>query len=190
MKHLQLLNSPVNINLEDYKMTGQPVINKETYLKNIEHIFAKQECISEQNFNALVYSVQAWLPEDEGKSGGLFFGVSTIYPGKVGDEYFMTKGHFHSKSDRTEFYWGIQGEGMLLLMDRQRNTWAERVFPGSLHYIPSHVAHRLCNTSTSKMIVGACWPSDAGHDYDEIANNGFSARVFDVNGEPRLFNEK
>jgi len=29
-------------------------------------------------------------------SGDLAFGTSTTYPGTIGDEYFMTKGHFHS----------------------------------------------------------------------------------------------
>lgn len=190
MKHLQIVESPVRFNPENYYMIGQPVICKETFLVDIKQIFAKQDCISLNDHKKQVYSVQAWLPESEGTSGGLFFGVSTIYPGKVGDEYYMTKGHFHSKSDRTEFYWGIQGEGMLVLMDRQRNTWAEKVFPGSLHYIKSHIAHRLCNTGDKKLIVGACWPSDAGHDYLSIAENGFSARLFDVNAKPMLINEK
>jgi glucose-6-phosphate isomerase len=77
---------------------------------------------------------------------------------------------------------------MLILMDREWNTWAEEVYPGSLHYIGSEIAHRLANTANEKLIVGACWPSDAGHDYDEIAKNGFSARLKDVNGVPTLIN--
>ena len=92
----------------------------------------------------------------------------------------MTKGHFHAQSDRAEFYWGIQGKGMLVLMDRNRNTWAEEVYPGSLHYIGGEIAHRLANIGNEKLIVGACWPSDAGHDYEEIAKNGFSARLVET----------
>lgn len=134
----------------------------------------------------MVYTVQAWFPVPEGTPGGLFFGTSTIMHGKVGDEYFMTKGHFHSKSDRAEFYWGIQGKGILILMDRDRNTWAEQVYPGSLHYIGDDIAHRLANTGNENLIVGACWPSDAGYDYKEIAVNGFSARLIDVFGKPVL----
>jgi glucose-6-phosphate isomerase len=98
----------------------------------------------------------------------------------------MTKGHFHSQTDRAEFYWGVKGKGMLILMDRSRKTWAEEVFPGSLHYIGGDVAHRLANTGDENLVVGACWPSDAGHDYEEIAINGFSARLMEVNGVPTL----
>jgi len=123
------------------------------------------------------------LPETP---GDLAFGCSIVYPGKVGNEYFMTKGHFHSKSDRAEFYWGVQGKGMLILMNRDRKTWAEEVYPGSLHYIGGEIAHRLANTGSENLVVGACWPSDAGHDYEEIATNRFSARLLEIDGNPVL----
>ncbi len=184
MKHLEIMKSPVELNLNDYRMTGEPVINQVRKIKDIPGIFQDEKAYSEMNPDQLAYTVQAWMPVAEGTPGGLFFGVSTIYPGKVGNEYFMTKGHFHSLGDRAEFYWGLHGKGMLILMDRERNTWAEEVYPGSLHYIRDEIAHRLANTGNEKLIVGACWPSDAGHDYEEIAKNGFSARLVEVEGKP------
>lgn len=186
MKHLEILQSPVKINLNNFDLKGEPIIDQIRQLKDITGIFQDQETFEQLNPEQLVYTVQAWLPVKEGTPGGLYFGASTIYPGKVGEEYFMTKGHFHSQSDRAEFYWGIQGQGMLILMDRKGNTWAEEVVPGSLHYIGSEIAHRLANTGGEKLIVGACWPSDAGHDYQEIAENGFSARLVERDGQPVL----
>ncbi len=186
MKHLKIGNSPVELNRANYQMTGDAVINQTRKLKDLNGIFQDQDAFDKLNQEQLAYTVQAWLPVADGTPGGLFFGASTIYPGKVGNEYFITKGHFHSLSDRAEFYWGIQGKGMLILMDRDRNTWAEEVHPGSLHYIGSEIAHRLANTSNEKLIVGACWPSDAGHDYKEIVENGFSARLVEIYGMPKL----
>lgn len=186
MKHLQIFKSPVELGMSNYTMKGEPIINQLRLLKDIAGIFHDQEIWSEIYPESTAYSVQSWLPVAEGTPGGLFFGVSTIMPGKVGNEYFMTKGHFHAKSDRAEFYWGVQGNGMLILMDRDRKTWAEEVYPGSLHYIGSEIAHRLANTGDENLIVGACWPSDAGHDYEEIAVNGFSARLVEVDGKPAL----
>jgi len=186
MKHLQMLKSPVDLSLTDYKMTGNPIINHNRKIKDLLGIFQDHKAFNEMNSEQLVYTVQAWLPIAEGTPGGLFFGTSTLMPGKVGNEYFMTKGHFHAVSDRSEFYWGVQGEGMLILMDRDRNTWTEEIYPGSLHYIGSVIAHRLANTGNVNLIVGACWPSDAGHDYEEIAKNGFSARLFEMGEKPRL----
>ncbi len=184
--HLKNFQSPVEFSLTNYYLKGEPVINQTRKTKDLTGIFQDQKAYESLYPEQLIYSVQAWMPVPEGTPGGLFFGVSTIMPGKVGNEYFMTKGHFHSKSDRAEFYWGLKGKGMLILMDLNRNTWAEEVCPGSLHYIGAHIAHRLANTGDENLVVGACWPSDAGHDYDEIAANGFSARLVEVDGKPRL----
>ncbi len=134
----------------------------------------------------LAYRVVAHMPVPEGTAGGLFFGTSHVEPGLVGDEYMMTKGHLHAKPDTGEYYWGLSGHGMLLLMDERRACWAEPVFPGSLHYIPGRVAHRLANTGDTVLSVGACWLAEAGHDYAAIARHGFSARLKRVDGRPRL----
>lgn len=186
MKHLQITDTPVSLNPGDYKLIGTPVIDQVRKFKDLSGIFWNREAFEKMKPEQVVYQVQAWMPVKEGTEGGLFFGATNIFPGKVGNEYFMTKGHFHTLSDRAEFYWGVQGEGMLILMDQERNTWAERMHQGSLHYIPAHVAHRVANTGNTKLIFGACWPSDAGHNYEEIAKNGFSARLIEKDGNPIL----
>ena len=186
MRHLDIRETPVVLNLIDFSMKGDPVKQQSRSIQNIANIFLDQEAIKKIPDQLMVYQVQFWMPVAEGTAGGLFFGTSTIMPGKVGSEYFMTKGHYHAQSDRAEFYWGVQGKGMLIMMDRRRNTWAERVYPGSLHFIRGEIAHRLANTGLEKLIVGACWPSDAGHNYEEIENNGFSARLLEENGNPVL----
>ncbi len=168
------------------QLSGPAVIHNIKILSGLKGIFKDTHAFEAMDGKQVVYEVEAYMPVAEGTPGGLFFGVSTIFPGKVGNEYFMTRGHFHSISDRAEFYWGLQGKGMLILMDRDRNTWTEEICPGSLHYISAHIAHRLANTGDEKLVVGACWPSDAGHDYEEIRVNGFSARLVEVDREPVL----
>jgi len=186
MKHLEISKTPVTLGLTNYGLTGEPIINQQRTLKEIASIFQDREAATQFSDDAVAYTVQSWSPVADGTLGGLFFGASTIFPGKVGNEYFMTKGHFHSLGDRAEFYWGVQGKGMLILMDRNRKVWAEEVYPGSLHYIGGEIAHRLANTGDENLIVGACWPADAGHDYEKIAVNGFAARLVEVDGKPTL----
>ncbi len=167
-------------------LTGENVKQDTRKLCEIESIFLDKESLKDMHGQQTVYHVSSLLPVRENTKGGLFFGITTIYPGKVGDEYFMTKGHFHSNIDTAEFYWGVEGEGMLILMDTEKNVWAERMFPGSLHYIPGKVAHRVANTGYRKLIFSACWPSDAGHDYETISRTGFAKRLIDINGIPTL----
>ena len=128
------------------RLLGERVENVSRTLGDLRGIFADVDAFSRMPQNMPAYEVSSFLPEQEGTPGGLYFGITYLHPGKVGNEYFMTKGHFHANIDRAEFYWGLEGEGMLILMDQSRRVWAERVFPGSLHYIASGVADRMANT--------------------------------------------
>jgi len=98
----------------------------------------------------------------------------------------MTHGHFHRKRDRAEYYATVSGEGALILMDESRKTWMEAMSPGSLHFIPGRIAHRVANIGSAPLHFMACWPSDAGHDYDAIRNHGFGARLLRVDGVAKL----
>jgi glucose-6-phosphate isomerase len=174
--------------LTEGTLKGRHIIDSQKTIAQLRNIFLDEDVRSKMNQDKIVYRVQAFLPVEQGTEGGLFFGTTWIEPGTVGEEYFMTQGHFHKISNRAEYYWGIKGEGALILMDRNRNCRAELMYPGSLHYIPAHTAHRVANTGNTQLVFSACWPSDAGYDYDEIIQHGFSARLLNKNGKPELIN--
>src|SRR3978361_475292 len=54
--------------------------------------------------NPLIYEVHYGYnaPSIDGQLG---FCTTIISPGKVGSEYYMTKGHYHAKADRAEIYY-------------------------------------------------------------------------------------
>ena len=171
-------------------LKGEQVVKKSTYLRDLKNIFQNEQARSEMPADTLVYNVESYFPVPEGTLGGLFVGFTFIHPGLVGTEYFMTRGHFHAVGNRSEFYWGVKGEGILLLMDRDRKCRAEKVQEGSLHYIPADTAHRVINTGSTILSFGACWPSDAGHNYEEIALHGFAARFICEDGKPLMIKQK
>jgi glucose-6-phosphate isomerase len=140
--------------------------------------------------NAVVYRVQWIEPVSQGTPGDLFWGSTIIEPGRVGDEYFMTHGHFHSRRDRGEYYGTIGGKGLLVLMDDSRATRADAMIPGSLHFIAGGLAHRVVNTGDEPLLFWACWPSDAGHDYASIKAGGFGARILLRDGKPAVVHEQ
>lgn len=158
-------------------------------LRDLRPIFHDVVALGVMDPETVVYRVELWAPVAPDTEGGLFWGVTTIEPGRVGDEYFMTQGHFHSIRNRAEFYCTASGQGALLLMDEQRKMRVEMMSPGSLHYIPAHTAHRAVNTGDTPLCFWACWPSDAGHDYSSILDQGFSARVLLRSGAPTLVPE-
>jgi glucose-6-phosphate isomerase len=178
--------NPPTLYFSDNHLIGKGVERVTRTISDLIGIFHDEDARSAMAQDTVVYEVKSFMPVPEGTPGGLYFGLTLLNPGKVGDEYFMTKGHFHVCADRAEDYWTLEGEGMLLLMDEQRRVWAERMYPGSLHYIPGCVAHRVANSGRRLLSFAACWPSDAGHNYAEIAENGFSGRLISIKGFPEL----
>jgi glucose-6-phosphate isomerase, archaeal len=195
--------SSLNVNRSETLVTGDPIqidfltgnlagrgVNEVTRtLGELDGVFRDNVAWSVMDPARLVYKVQRFRPVAEGVEGGLFWGTTFVQPGLVGDEYFMTKGHFHSLRDRSEYYLTIKGEGALILMDEHRKTRFEVMRPGSLHYVPSGHAHRVANTGSILLTSLACWPSDAGHDYESVTNHGFSCRLRLVHGSPLLVEE-
>lgn len=146
-------------------LKGDNVKHSTTSLLQSSYIY--QQKIEEENLGKVIYEVEFHdNGVKEGDIGGLFFGISNIYPGTIGKEFYMTKGHKHLKSDTGEYYWGLKGTGKLLMVNMDGTYELEDVFEGSLHYIPGNTAHRLINVGEIKLSVGACWQSESEHDYD------------------------
>lgn len=170
-------------------MQGNAVRHSRKTLGDLRGLFAQPE-IAERSPGSEVYSVEWFCGGELDAEGGLLFGSTRLLPGRVGDEYFMTHGHFHALPTRAEIYLPVSGEGLLLRMDRSGDTWAEPMSPGELLYIDGRHAHRVVNTGTEPLVFWACWPSDAGYDYASIAKDGFALRVVERDGRPALISGK
>jgi len=166
-------------------LAGANVRQSRKLLKDLTEVYPKHES-SGLTSDTEVYSVQWWAPAEEGQEGGLFWGVTHLQAGRVGDEYFMTHGHFHALDTRAEYYTVVSGRGILLRMERSGHTWAEEMAPGALLYIDGRHAHRVVNIGDKPLVFWACWPSDAGYDYGTIARDGFGLRVLERDGEAVL----
>lgn len=178
--------SPVHFGSLDGSLWGDGVEEIVRSVGDLSGIFADEAARASLPQSRVAYRVRSYGPTSGHASGALLFGVTLLEPGLVGNEYFMTKGHFHARRDATEYYWCLRGQGVLLLMDEHRHCRAEWMRPGSLHFIPGHTAHRTVNTGSDTLCFGACWSADAGHDYGTIAQHGFSVRVLRVGGQPKL----
>jgi glucose-6-phosphate isomerase len=110
------------------------------------------------------------------KSGHLVYRTTIIAPGRVGDEYFMTKGHHHVR-DSAEFYLGLAGTGLMVLQDRSGEVKVENLTPAMSVYVPPGWAHRTVNTGDDDLVFLAVYFGDAGHDYASIEDSGFAVRV-------------
>ncbi|MBS7624175.1 MAG: glucose-6-phosphate isomerase family protein [Candidatus Bathyarchaeia archaeon] len=140
------------------------------------------ESILSRGEDPLIYVVYEIGREREGE---LNVGCTIIYPGKIGDEYYFTKGHFHVK-EAGEVYLGISGEGLILMQDRYGGVFTEEIRPETIVYVPPGLAHRSVNTGKNELIFLAIYPSDAGHDYETVDRIGFAKIVVERDGKPTL----
>ncbi len=180
------------MNLEQLRSTFNPVTGElagaamtKRHLSDLRGCFAdatayQAACAAG---NPLVYTVAAVEPGHG--EGDLHYGIGLIMPGKIGNEYYMTKGHFHAWRPAAEFYFGLTGEGVLLLEDEA--TGESRMVPlrpNQAVYVPGHTAHRTMNTGAVLLTYQGVYPAGAGHDYGAIASKNFQCMVIEKNGKP------
>ena len=118
-------------------------------------------------------------------AGELLHGLSVVHPGKVGDEYYMTKGHFHAELATAEIYYCLRGRG-LMVMETPEGAWAvEPLAPGKVLYVLPRWAHRSVNTGAEEdLVTFFVYPGNAGHDYGMIERQGFRKLVVEREGAP------
>ena len=158
------------------EIAGAPMVKR--HLSDLRGCFADGaafEAALAKN-NPLLYTVASFTPADG--DGDLHYGVGFIMPGKIGGEYFMTKGHPHAWRSAAEFYFGLSGKGVMLLEDEV--TGESRMVelrPNRVVYVPGHTAHRTMNVGRTPLTYLGVYPAKAGHDYGAIAKNNFRCVV-------------
>lgn len=107
------------------------------------------------------------------RSGDLAFGTTILYPGCVGDEYYMTKGHFHTILETAEVYYTLSGEGYMVMENPEGDTLELPLRAGEAVYVPRRYAHRSVNTGDQPLVMFYTFGADAGHDYGTIETKGY-----------------
>jgi glucose-6-phosphate isomerase len=119
------------------------------------------------------------VPEEYGH---VRYCISQLHPGLVGEECFMTKGHYHTVLETGEVYLCLRGQGLTMMKTSDGDCRWEAMGPGRLIYVPPYWAHRSINTGDEPLISLCIYPGDAGHNYGDIQTEGFPRRVFKRDG--------
>jgi glucose-6-phosphate isomerase len=156
------------------------------YLSDMSGMFADEAALAsaiERN-NEIIY--EFYELDIPATKGDLQFGTSIVYPGTIGGEYYMTKGHFHIILDTAETYFCLAGQGYMLVEDPEGNWEALEVLPGRTVYVPGRYAHRSINTGTTPLITYFTYRADAGQDYKTIETKGFRKLLVARGGKPAI----
>jgi glucose-6-phosphate isomerase len=167
------------------EIAGAPIVKR--HLSDLRGCFADTaafEAALAEN-NPLVYTVASVAPADN--DGDLHYGLGLIMPGKIGGEYFMTKGHLHSWRPAAECYIGLSGEGVMLLEDEASGEIRlVELRPNSVVYVPGRTAHRTMNVGSVPLTYLGVYPAKAGHDYGAIAKKNFCCVAVERDGKPTM----
>ena len=176
----------LEINLESGEMIGAEnhlVRNASSMRGHYVDSDALEKMIS-QDGDPLHYEVfEKPVPEEYGQ---LMYCISKLQPGRVGDEYFMTKGHYHTVAETAEIYLCLSGEGFMLMKTAEGECVAEPMRRGLMVYVPPFWAHRSVNTGNDPLISFCVYPAEAGHNYGDIEKEGFPKKIVLRDGEPEL----
>lgn len=145
----------------------------EKKLRDLRGIYEDEDAYSRlvaENGDAVVYDVSEFRPSAE--TGDLIFGVTRMAPGRVGREFFLTRGHIHAKADRPEIYYGQKGRGLMLMESPDGDTSTIEIAPQTICYVPPHWIHRSVNIGDEDLVMVFTYPADAGQDYDIITRAG------------------
>jgi glucose-6-phosphate isomerase len=177
------LSLSVPFNLISGKVPEQIKTPNVRKLSDLKGIFSDDEAfrrLLEKNDPIVYEFYDMGLPEKESE---LAFGTSIVYPGTVGDELFMTKGHFHTILDTAEVYYCLQGHGLMMMESSEGEVEYQEMRPGEVVYVPGRYAHRSINLSLSqKLVTFFVFRADAGHNYWSIEETGFRKLVISSDG--------
>src|SRR5512145_3029507 len=112
MKNVPVNDQPVSVQLNIPDGVFTPCIDMETrQLSALGMMFHDQEAVQKiiADGDRTIYEIRYYPFVTS--SSDMALGTTVILPGKVGDEYHMTKGHFHERGDQPEVYHCVQGEG-------------------------------------------------------------------------------
>jgi len=118
----------------------------------------------------VVYDVTEFRPSET--PGDLIFGITRMSPGRVGNEFFLTRGHIHAKTDRPEIYYGQKGRGLMQLEASDGETRIVEIGPQTICYVPPYWIHRSVNVGDEDLVMVFSYPADSGQDYGIIERSG------------------
>ncbi|WP_182086501.1 glucose-6-phosphate isomerase [Aureimonas sp. ME7] len=126
--------------------------------------------LAELGPEAVMYEVTDHKPSAD--AGDMIIGVTRMAPGRIGREFFLTRGHIHARADRPEMYYGEAGTGLMLLESPEGEVRIVEMRPRTLCYVPPFWIHRSVNVGADDLVMTFAYPADAGQDYDIIARSG------------------
>ena len=136
------------------------------------------EKLAAERRDDVAYEVTSFTPG--GRVSDMILGVTRMEPGRVGREYFLTRGHIHANGDRPELYYGQAGHGLMQMESPEGDVRLVEIGPQTICYVPPYWIHRSVNLGDADLVMTFAYPADSGQDYGIIERaGGLRVRIVD-----------
>lgn len=136
------------------------------------------DAILAEKANQIAYEVTSYTPGD--KTSDLIMGVTRMAPGRVGREFYLTRGHIHARGDRPEVYYTLSGRGIMQMESPEGEVRLVEMGPQQICYVPPFWIHRSVNVGNDDLVMFFSYPADLGQDYGIIERSGgMRVRIMD-----------
>lgn len=154
-----------------YLQAGAHVIRRR--LSQLRHLYEDAAAVEQllADGDPVVYEVYE-MPYPY-RATDLLINITVLYPGRVGAQWHMTKGHFHAEPDTAEAVIGLSGSGEMLLQRRDGELRRVPVGQGLISYAGGGWAHRVVNTGSRPLVFFAVSGADILHDYETAERLNF-----------------
>lgn len=140
-------------------------------LEDLVSLFSDQKAAQKlSKKNPLIYEVYEKI------EGDVSYSLTIMETGRVGKEFYLTKGHSHVVPS-PELIQVVEGRGVLVLQDEKGNADKIKLKNGKIYVIPKDYAHRTVNVGKKRLSFICVYATKAGHDYKIIEETGFKIIV-------------
>lgn len=159
---------------------------KSRYLSEMKGMFCDKNAYDKQLAIEDKLMYQFYDMEVPKNTGNVAYGTSIVYAGTIGNEFIMTKGHFHTVLDTGEVYYCLSGEGLMMMENPEGDIEVQRFTPGHSVYVPGRYAHRSINIGNETLVTFYAFPGHAGHNYGTIEEKGFRKLIIKEDNKAKM----
>ncbi|MDA8200578.1 MAG: hypothetical protein M0Z54_14340 [Thermaerobacter sp.] len=120
----------------------------------------------------VIYEVYTWPTQGSGPTD-LDVSLTVLMAGRLGDEPFHTKGHFHLDPDGPEYVSVVSGDGILERATRSGLVESVALRRGVQTLVPAGWAHRVLNPGPTPLAFVSIASRHVGHDYAGVGRVGW-----------------
>ena len=156
-------------------------------LRDLADLFCDPEAVRSRlsQDNPVIYEFHEYVAAR--KREELVAATCTLFPGKVGNEFHMTRGHFHDPANFAEVYFVESGRGLLLLQSREGHFATVDMEPGTIIYVPPDYFHRSANIGDEPLVFFGVYSGETDHNYGTAPVAEWFAKIaVEIDGVARL----